>query len=156
MPEDCFTSYLGRPKKGFSETGIYIFNTAHPYAEEYFTRWQEYYDKDKLFNLKGYTDSFVFDAVRIEMEEEGNKQVFFKSALVKEPSTKIDWNVLVEKTKKLVRDTWPAEVANEYIDRYCTETEVINPFTHEKTILGQDAPLVPEKKGGDDYGSWLE
>jgi len=71
MPEDYFTSYLGRPKKGFSETGIYIFNTAHPYAEEYFTRWQEYYDNDKLFNLKGYTDSFVFDAVRIEMENEG-------------------------------------------------------------------------------------
>ncbi len=70
-PEWAFTSYLGRPKKGFSETGIYIFNTGHKYAEEFFTRWQEYYDKDKLFNLKGYTDSFVFDAVRLEMEAEG-------------------------------------------------------------------------------------
>ena len=43
----------------------------YDYAEEFFTRWQEYYDKDKLFNLKGYTDSFVFDAVRLEMEAEG-------------------------------------------------------------------------------------
>ena len=92
----------------------------------------------------------------LEMEEEGNKQFFFKSPLVKEPSTKVDWNILVEQTKKLVRDTWPAEVANEYIDRYCTETEVINPFTHQKTILGEDTPVVSEKKGGDDYGSWLE
>lgn len=92
----------------------------------------------------------------LEMEEEGNKQLFFKSPLVKEPSTKIDWNVLVEQTKKLVRDTWPAETANEYISRYCTETEIINPFTHEKSILGQEISSAPAKKGGDDYGSWLE
>ena len=92
----------------------------------------------------------------LEMEEEGNKQVFFKSPLVKEPSTKIDWNNLVEQTKELVKDTWPSDTANEYIERYCMETEVINPFTKEKTILGQEAPLAPEKKGGDDYGSWLE
>ena len=71
MPEDCFTSYLGRPKKGFSETGIYIFNIAHPYAEEFFTRWQRMYDEDEFFKLKGYTDSYTFDGVRIEMENEG-------------------------------------------------------------------------------------
>ncbi len=71
MPEDCFTSYLGRPKKGFSETGIYIFNIAHPYAEEFFTRWQRMYDEDEFFKLKGYTDSYTFDGVRIQMENEG-------------------------------------------------------------------------------------
>jgi hypothetical protein len=92
----------------------------------------------------------------LEMEEEGNKKLFFKSALVKEPSTKIDWNEVVEQTKKLVTDTWPADVANEYIARYCTEIEVEDPFTRKKSILGATTPMPKKEVGGDDYGSWLE
>ena len=49
IPDKSFTSYLGRPKKGFSETGYYAFNTAHKYAGEFFERWQTYYDKDRFF-----------------------------------------------------------------------------------------------------------
>jgi len=70
---------LGRPKKGFSETGYYAFNTAHKHAEDFFTRWSEYYEKDLYFNIQkgflehfpraGYTDSFTFDAVRLEFEQ---------------------------------------------------------------------------------------
>ena len=71
IPDKSFTSYLGRPKKGFSETGYYAFNTAHKYAEEFFERWQTYYDKDRFLELKGYTDSFTFDGARIELEKEG-------------------------------------------------------------------------------------
>lgn len=81
IPDHAFTSYLGRPKKGFSETGYYAFNTAHEFAEEFFKRWQQYYDEDLFFNIQkgflnsfpraGYTDSFTFDAVRIEMEQAG-------------------------------------------------------------------------------------
>ena len=81
VPDHAFTSYLGRPKKGFSETGYYAFNTAHEYADEFFKRWQQYYDDDLFFNIQkgflntfpraGYTDSFTFDAVRIEMEQAG-------------------------------------------------------------------------------------
>ena len=71
IPDTAFTSYLGRPKKGFSETGYYAFNTAHKYAEEFFERWQTYYDKDRFLELKGYTDSFTFDGARIELEKEG-------------------------------------------------------------------------------------
>ena len=92
----------------------------------------------------------------LEMEEEGNKKLFFKSALVKEPSTKIDWNEVVEQTKKLVTDTWPADTANEYIARHCTEIEVEDPFTRKKSILGATAPMPKKEVGGDDYGSWLE
>ena len=78
IPDTAFTSYLGRPKKGFSETGYYAFNTAHKYADEFFKRWEQYYAEDLFFNIQkgflnhfpitGYTDSFTFDAVRIEME----------------------------------------------------------------------------------------
>ncbi len=71
IPDSAFTSYLGRPKKGFSETGYYAFNTAHKYAGEFFERWQTYYDKDRFLELKGYTDSFTFDGARIELEKEG-------------------------------------------------------------------------------------
>ena len=81
IPDHAFTSYLGRPKKGFSETGYYAFNTAHKHAEEFFTRWSEYYEKDLYFNIQkgflnhfpraGYTDSFTFDAVRLEFEQAG-------------------------------------------------------------------------------------
>jgi len=80
-PDTSFTSYLGRPKKGFSETGYYAFNTAHKYAGEFFERWEQYYTEDLFFNIQkgflnhfpiaGYTDSFTFDAVRIEMEQAG-------------------------------------------------------------------------------------
>ena len=81
IPDSSFTSYLGRPKKGFSETGYYAFNTAHKYAGEFFERWEQYYTEDLFFNIQkgflnhfpiaGYTDSFTFDAVRIEMEQAG-------------------------------------------------------------------------------------
>jgi hypothetical protein len=81
VPDSSFTSYLGRPKKGFSETGYYAFNTAHKYAGEFFERWEQYYTEDLFFNIQkgylnhfpiaGYTDSFTFDAVRIEMEQAG-------------------------------------------------------------------------------------
>jgi|TARA_R110001583_G_scaffold34721_1_gene116241 hypothetical protein len=73
-PDDKFTSYLGRPKKGFSETGYYAFNTAHKHAGEFFERWQTYYDKDRFLELKGYTDSFTFDGARLELEKEGKIQ----------------------------------------------------------------------------------
>ncbi len=81
IPDSAFTSYLGRPKKGFSETGYYAFNTAHKYAKEFFERWEQYYAEDLFFNIQkgflnhfpiaGYTDSFTFDAVRLEMEQAG-------------------------------------------------------------------------------------
>jgi hypothetical protein len=82
IPDSAFTSYLGRPKKGFSETGYYAFNTTHKYADEFFKRWEQYYAEDLFFNIQkgflnhfpiaGYTDSFTFDAVRLEMEQAGN------------------------------------------------------------------------------------
>ena len=97
----------------------------------------------------------------IEMEEENNKRLYFKSPLIREPSTKIDWDEALEETQKLVKETWP-EISNEYIDRYCTGVEVINPFTQEKVSIGPkrvgDSPQVEEiaDKTPNDYGAWYE
>ena len=87
IPDNAFTSYLGRPKKGFSETGYYAFNTAHKYAAEFFERWQTYYDQDRFKELKGYTDSFTFDGARLELEREGkikNEDLFLKGGMTLE------------------------------------------------------------------------
>jgi len=65
-PGNKFSTFLGRPKKGFSETGFVTFNLALPHAKKFFARWQEYYDKDLWQNLKGFTDSFTYDAARID------------------------------------------------------------------------------------------
>ena len=65
-PEDKFTTFLGRPKKGFSETGFITFNLALPESQKFFARWREYYKQDLWKNLKGFTDSFTYDAARID------------------------------------------------------------------------------------------
>jgi len=97
----------------------------------------------------------------IEMEEENSKRLYFKSPLIREPSTKIDWDEALEETQKLVKETWP-EISNEYIDRYCTGVEVINPFTQEKVSIGPkrvgDSPQAEEitDKTPNDYGAWYE
>jgi hypothetical protein len=94
----------------------------------------------------------------LEIEEEGNKRLYFKSPLIREPSTKIDWEELIDETKALVKDTWP-EIEYEYISRHCENVKLINPFTKENVYLGmtKDAPIVePESNKDVDYGSWYE
>ena len=40
-----------------------------PQAKAFFNRWQQYYDQDLWKNLKGFTDSFTYDAARIDTTE---------------------------------------------------------------------------------------
>ena len=60
-----------------------------------------------------------------------------------------------------MKETWP-EIADEYIDRYCTRVEVINPFTQEKVSIGlKMVDASPQAEGitdktPDDYGAWYE
>ena len=63
-PMNKFSTFLGRPKKGFSETGFITFNMTMPESKKFFDRWREYYTKDLWKNLKGFTDSFTYDAAR--------------------------------------------------------------------------------------------
>lgn len=98
----------------------------------------------------------------LEMEEENNKRVYFKSPLIKEPSTKINWEDVITSTKKFMKEYWP-EMADEYIQRNCVNVEVVNPFTEKKIILGKDKKVEesPQDEGvtdssPDDYGAWYE
>jgi len=91
----------------------------------------------------------------LEQEDEGNKKVFFKSPLIREPSTKIDWNGLMSDTQKFVKETWP-EVADEYISRYCSEVKVVNPFTKEDVILTAGKPKEKTVDKKQDYAGWYE
>ena len=96
----------------------------------------------------------------LEMEEENNKKVYFKSPLIKEPSTKINWDEVIESTKTFMEEYWP-EISDEYIGKHCVNVEVMNPFTQEKTVIGKSDVIkettVKEDKSGvepDDYGAW--
>ena len=91
----------------------------------------------------------------LEQEDEGSKKVYYKSPLIREPSTKIDWNELMVDTQKFVKETWP-EVADEYISRYCTEVEVMNPFTKENVILTAGKPKEKSVDKKQDYTGWYE
>ena len=65
-PRDKFTTFLGRPKKGFSETGFITFNLALAESKKFFARWREYYTNGLWQDLKGFTDSFTYDAARLD------------------------------------------------------------------------------------------
>ena len=69
-PEHSFTTFIGRPKKGYSECGFVSYNISSPYAEEFFARWRSYYEKDLYKKLNEYTDCHTYDAVRMQMKEE--------------------------------------------------------------------------------------
>jgi hypothetical protein len=98
----------------------------------------------------------------LEMDEDDGKRRFFKSPLIREPSTKINWPDLMTSTQELVKETWP-EVSDDYIEQHCTHVEVTNPFTKEKVELGtrsQKTPPIPNadseyKADPLDYGDWL-
>ena len=94
----------------------------------------------------------------LEIEEEGNKRLYFKSPLITEPSTKIDWEELLVESKLLMKETWP-EVADEYISRYCENVELTNPFTQQEVKLGTRVEKQTTIETGNkdvDYGSWYE
>jgi len=97
----------------------------------------------------------------LEMEEnEKKKRSFFKSPLIREPSTKISWPDLITETQSLMRASWP-EIAEDYISTYCTDVEITNPFTKEKvTLVGspkenQTKPETYTETSPDEYGEWL-
>lgn len=54
-----FSSYLGR-QHIYPECGFVIYNTKHPVLKTFMADWQELYEKDLLFNLEEYHDSYLF------------------------------------------------------------------------------------------------
>lgn len=73
VDKDCYASYLNR--KRWTETGWIMYNTKHPYHKTWWKHIVDMYDGQKLFNLKNWTDSHVFDAVLKISKQDGVKHV---------------------------------------------------------------------------------
>jgi len=77
----------------------------------------------------------------LEMDEDKGKKLYYKSPLIEEPVAKINWSDLVEETKKFMAKNWPS-VASEYIGRFCSDIEIVDPFTGDNLRLGERAKRV--------------
>jgi len=74
----------------------------------------------------------------LEVEDDGKRQMYFKSPLITEPVAKIDWGELIEETKKFIRKNWP-EVSDEYIRSSCSRIQIVDPFSGDNIELGSRA-----------------
>ena len=74
----------------------------------------------------------------LEMDEDKGKRLYYKSPLIEEPVAKINWSDLVEHTKDFVRKNWP-EVSSEYAGRFCSDIQIVDPFTGDNFRLGERA-----------------
>ena len=74
----------------------------------------------------------------LEMDEDKGKRLYYKSPLFEEPVSKINWSELIEKTENFMAENWPT-VAGEYADRFCTDMQIIDPFTGDNIKLGTRA-----------------
>jgi hypothetical protein len=74
----------------------------------------------------------------LEMDEDKGKKLYYKSPLFEEPVAKINWSDLIEETKKFMAKNWPS-VAVEYGGRFCSDIEIVDPFTGDDIKLGERA-----------------
>ena len=74
----------------------------------------------------------------LEMDEDKGKKLYYKSPLFEEPVAKINWSDLIEETKKFMAKNWSA-VAVEYGGRFCSDIEIVDPFTGDDIKLGERA-----------------
>tara|TARA_R110002020_G_scaffold137892_1_gene307576 strand:- start:1473 stop:2945 length:1473 start_codon:yes stop_codon:yes gene_type:complete len=74
----------------------------------------------------------------LEMDEDKGKKLYYKSPLFEEPVAKINWSELIEETKKFMAKNWPS-VAVEYGGRFCSDIEIVDPFTGDDIKLGERA-----------------
>jgi len=85
----------------------------------------------------------------LEVDDEGGKtKLYYKSPLIAEPVSKINWSDLIEETKKFIRKEWP-EVADEYIGRSCSRIKIIDPFSGNNIELGERAETAIEVSDAD-------
>ena len=101
----------------------------------------------------------------LEMDEtEKGKTKYFKSPLISDPSKKIQWSELIEKTEEFVREKWP-EISSEYTGRFCGSFEIVDPFSGDNIKLGKgaktaidietiDKDVTPPFKSKDDEKLW--
>ena len=81
----------------------------------------------------------------IEQVEEDGKKRYFKSPLLREPSSKINWSELISETISFVKEYWP-EAADEYIERHCNEVNIIDPFTGDEIEITSTSKTAADVK----------
>jgi len=74
----------------------------------------------------------------LELDEDKGKKLYYKSPLFEEPVAKIKWGDLIGETKKFMAKNWHT-IASEYIERYCSDIEIVDPFTGDNIKLGKGA-----------------
>ena len=74
----------------------------------------------------------------LEMDDEKGKRMYYKSPLIDEPVAKIKWSELIEETKKFMAKNWTSE-SREYVDRFCSDIEIVDPLTGDNIKLGKGA-----------------
>jgi len=84
----------------------------------------------------------------LESEEDGKRIVYYKSPLLTEPASKINWSELIEKTEEFIRENWP-EVSSEYIGRCCGCIQIVDPFSGDNLELGKRAKTAVDAKSAD-------
>ena len=84
----------------------------------------------------------------LEVEETDKRQLYYKSPLLTEPASKINWSDLIEQTKEFIRKEWP-EVADEYIGRCCSSVKIVDPFSGDNIELGERAKTALEVSSAD-------
>jgi len=84
----------------------------------------------------------------LECDEDGSKKLYYKSPLITEPVSKINWSELIEETKEFIRKEWP-KVSDEYIGRSCSSIRIVDPFSGDNVELGERAKRAVDVDKGD-------
>ena len=84
----------------------------------------------------------------LEVDDDGKKKLYYKSPLINEPVSKINWSDLIEETKKFIRKEWP-KVADEYVRRSCSSIKIVDPFNGNHIELGERAKTAIDVEEGD-------
>jgi hypothetical protein len=58
-----YVTYLGR-ENNYTECGFVIYCTAHSKNQRFMNEWRQLYVEDKIFELKEWHDSYIFDQLR--------------------------------------------------------------------------------------------
>ena len=84
----------------------------------------------------------------LEVDDDGKRKLYFKSPLINEPVSKINWSDLIGETKNFIRKNW-TEVADEYIGRCCSSIKITDPFNGDHIELGERAETAIDVSEGD-------
>ena len=98
---------------------------------------QEVEKRNEIENEAQVEEVAAQEAKAVRDEDKG-KKLYYKSPLFEEPVAKIKWGDLIGETKKFMAKNWHT-IASEYIERFCSDIEIVDPFTGDNIKLGKGA-----------------